>query len=144
MAELDARDAIAGSEAVLSAVSFVAILAGRRAIKRKQTERHRAWMITATAASATFLVLFVIRFVLYGPTPFLGEGVIRGVFWTIYFAHEPLGVANVVLVIAALLLALRGKVELHREVAPMAWGVWLFVSATGVVLWVFLYLPRLV
>ena len=137
-------DALALGEAICTAATLPAIITGRRAIRLGDRAAHRTCMLIGTAASACFLVLFVVRFVRFGPTLFDGSGLARGFFLAIYFTHEPLGVANVILVIGALLLALRGSFRWHREVASLAYPVWIFVSVTGLVLWALLYARRLV
>lgn len=136
-------DALALGEATCTAIALAAIVGGRRAIRQGDRTGHRSRMLIGAAASACFLALFVVRFVRFGPTPFDGSGVARGFFLAVYFTHEPLAVANVVLVIAALLLAWRGSFRWHREVASLAYPVWLFVTVTGLVLWALLYAPRL-
>lgn len=126
--------------ATLTFVGVIFMSAGYLAIRRRQIRRHRACMLAAFATSLLFLVSFVARFVRFGAKPFHGEGAVRVFYYVIWFSHEPLAVVNVLLVLTALGFALRRKFETHRELARFALPIWLYVSVTGLVLFVLLYL----
>jgi len=130
---------LAAGDAALSAVSLGFVLAAYRAIRRKDIPAHRRRMLVAVVASFGFLVLFVIRFATFGFAPFEGTGAARAAYLAVLFSHEPLAVVAVPLVLAAAILGLRGAVRSHREVAPLALWVWLFVLITGLVLYAVLY-----
>jgi putative membrane protein len=132
--------ALAAANALLTTASLVCMVAGWRAIRRREVVRHRSFMLAAAAFSAAFVVVFVIRFVRFGFTRFEGEGVWRGVYYAIFFSHEPLAVINVPLVVVSLILGLRGMVAAHREVAKIALPVWAYVAVTGVAIFAMLYL----
>ena len=137
---IDLQTTLASCNALLSAVSLAFAIAGVRAIRRKEIEKHRNRMLVAVAASAAFLVLFVIRFVTFGFEPLAAGGAARIVHSILLFSHEPLAVINVPLVVAALVLGLRGSYRGHREVAPMAFWIWIYVLVTGILLYALLYL----
>lgn len=131
--------ALALANAGLTAASVSCMLLALRAVRRKQVERHRNLMLAAASASFLFLVLFVFRYVRFGPTPFRGRGPWRWLFDAVLFSHEPLAVVNVPLVGFALAFGLLRRDDLHREFAAVAFPVWLYVSATGLLIYVLLY-----
>jgi putative membrane protein len=137
---IDLATALATCNALLSAISLGFAIAAYRAIRRKQIARHRNLMLVAVAASAAFLVLFVIRFVTFGFEPLNAGGAAFVVHKILLFSHEPLAVINVPLVVAALVLGLRRRDRAHREVAPMAFWIWIYVLVTGILLYALLYL----
>ena len=79
------------------------------------------------------------RFVRFGFSAFHGGGAWRALYFAVFFSHEPLAVVNVPLVVCALGLGLAGWHRAHREVARIALPIWLYVAATGVVLYLLLY-----
>jgi uncharacterized membrane protein YozB (DUF420 family)/CheY-like chemotaxis protein len=123
--------ALALTNAILTTVALVCMLAGWRTIKRKDVQRHKRLMLAATAASAAFVVVFVIRFVGHGFTPFHGTGVMRCIYYAVFFSHEPLAVVNVPLVIVTAILGLTGSYAAHKEVAQYALPIWIYVAVTG-------------
>jgi putative membrane protein len=135
-----ANEAMALTNAVLTAGSLGCLWRGWRAVKRKDIERHKRWMLGASALGAAFLVVFVARFYLYGMTEFKPRhAALRALFYAIYFTHEPLAVLNVALAGSALLLGLARRDALHKEIAPTAFWVWVYVAATGLALYALLY-----
>lgn len=132
--------ALATWNAVLVAASSVFIVASLVAIRRRRTETHRACMLVATALQGGFSVLFVWRYVAYGPTPFQGSDVGAVVYRAVLVVHEPIAVVSVPLVIAALVLGLGRRFRAHRQVAGWAMATWLFSSVTGLAIYAFLYL----
>jgi putative membrane protein len=126
-------------DALLSLSAILLLLLGRRAIRAGRIARHRALMLGATAASAAFLLVFVIRFARYGFQPYHHGGALRALYSVIFFTHEPLAVVNVPLGIAAVILGLLRRDAAHREVARYAYPIWLFVATTGVIIYGFLY-----
>jgi putative membrane protein len=127
--------------------SVVAIVAGYRAIRRRQgaaerdrsVRRHKRAMLGAFGLSAAFLVTFVFRYVRFGRAEFHGRGALRLVYSVVWFTHEPIAVVSVPLVIAAILLGLRGRFASHRELANVALPLWLYSALTGIALYVILY-----
>jgi putative membrane protein len=136
--------ALALANAIVTAVSLGCMLAGRRAILRREVARHKRYMVAAATAGAAFVVLFVIRFVRYGFTRFAGHGLARAIYSVAFFSHEPLAVVNVPLVIVALAFGLRGAYSIHKEVARYALPIWIYVAATGILIYVFAYLLPLI
>ncbi len=139
---MSTNDALALANACSSTVAIVCMTLGFLAIRAKRVARHRAFMIGATAASALFMGLFVVRFVRFGFARFEGAGIVRGIYLAVFFSHEPLAVINIPLVACALVLGLRRSVRAHKEVARLALPIWLYVAVTGVMLYVLLYVRR--
>jgi putative membrane protein len=131
--------ALALANALLSAATVVFLICGWRAIRRKQRDRHRNWMLAAFAASTLFLISFVARFAAFGFAEYRGTGAWKGVYTAVFFSHEPLAVINVPLAIVSVVLGLRGNLAAHREVSRRTLPVWLYVAITGVVLYLMLY-----
>ena len=102
-------------------------------------------MITACIVSALFLVCYVtyhaIRTYYYGlgPTKFTGEGIIRPIYFTILTSHTILAVVVTPFVVLTLWRALKGRFDAHRKLARLVYPVWLYVSVTGVIVYLFLY-----
>lgn len=132
--------ALALTNAIVTAISLGCMIAGRRAIKRRDVPRHKKLMIAATVAAAIFVIVFIIRFVRYGFTHFQGHGFARAIYSVAFFTHEPLAVVNVPLVLVALVLGLRGTYAVHKEVARYALPIWIYVATTGIFIYLFVYL----
>ncbi|HEX8796049.1 MAG TPA: DUF420 domain-containing protein [Polyangiaceae bacterium] len=139
---MNGNDALAFLDAVLTSASLVSMLRGYAAIRRRETKRHRRCMLMALACAAAFTVSFVARYVMFGRTPFELGGAVRVFYLVVWFSHEPIAVVSVPLVIAAGVLGLRGSFEAHREVARMALPVWVYASATGVLIYLLVYVLR--
>jgi putative membrane protein len=125
--------------AALNATSAVLLVLGWRAIKAGERDRHRALMIAAFATSAVFLVSYLIRFATTGAHKYPGDGLDKIIYLAILFAHMILAVALVPLVIRALRLGLGGRFPEHRRTVRYTFPVWIFVSFSGVVVYVMLY-----
>jgi putative membrane protein len=136
---VDRNGALALLDAVLTSVSLVSMLRGYAAIRRHETKRHCRCMLLALACAAAFTVSFVARYVMFGRTPFQRGGALRVVYLVVWFSHEPVAVVSLPLVVAAAVLGLRGSFEAHREVARMALPVWVYASATGVLIYLLVY-----
>jgi uncharacterized membrane protein YozB (DUF420 family) len=131
--------------AALNATSGLCLLAGLYFILTKQVERHRAVMLTACTVSALFLISYVthhaIRTYVYGlgPTKFTGEGIARPIYFTILTSHTILAVLVTPFILVTLWRALKGKFDAHKRLARLVYPVWLYVSVTGVIVYVMLY-----
>ena len=125
--------------ALLNATSAVLLIAGYIAIRRGRRDRHRALMLAAVASSTLFLVSYLTYHAHAGTTRFVGSPPVRAVYLTILGTHTVLATAIVPLVIVALVRALRGEFTRHRRVARWTLPLWLYVSVTGVVIYLMLY-----
>ena len=125
--------------AVLNLTAAILLSAGYLLIRRRRIPAHRAAMISACATSALFLTSYVIYHANAGSRPFGGQGLLRAVYLTILGSHVVLAAAIVPLVILTLGRALRRRFDLHARLARRTLPLWLYVSVTGVVIYVMLY-----
>jgi uncharacterized membrane protein YozB (DUF420 family) len=125
--------------ATLNGTSAVLLLVGRGLIARKRVAAHRAIMITALVSSSLFLISYLYYHAHVGSVHFQGEGWSRPVYFTILFTHTVLAAAIVPMVIITLNRALRNRFDRHRAIARWTFPLWLYVSVTGVVIYVMLY-----
>nr|HEX4313811.1 DUF420 domain-containing protein [Kofleriaceae bacterium] len=125
--------------ASLNLTCFVFLVLGRVAIARGDQALHRKRMLRAFTASAVFLVSYLIRFATTGAHKYPGDGFDRTFYLVMLLTHMVLAVALVPLVIAALRRALRGDFEAHRRIVRFTWPIWMYVSVTGVLVYLMLY-----
>jgi uncharacterized membrane protein YozB (DUF420 family) len=127
--------------AALNLVSTVLLVAGRIWIRRGRVALHRRAMLSAFAVSSLFLVLYVAHKAWRGfeHTPFHGEGVLRALYLAILFSHLALAMTVPVLALRLVQLGLGGRIDRHRRLAVIAWPIWLYVSLTGVLIYLLLY-----
>lgn len=128
-----------GLNAALNGLCGALLLAGFAFIRRRRIDAHRACMGAAFATSALFLASYVTLHLYVGSTPFPGSGWVRAVYLSILVSHAVLAAAVVPLAIVTLYRALRGDFEGHARVARRTLPVWLYVSVTGVVVYLMLY-----
>ncbi len=134
-------DQIPALNAVLNALATVLMTAGFILIKRGRREAHRAAMLATGAVSALFLVGYVAHKILVRGvhTPFGGEGAIRTVYYAMLLSHIVLAMAIAYLVPRTFWLALKGDYERHKRWARWTYPIWYYVSVTGVLVYLFLY-----
>lgn len=131
--------------ATLNGLSAVFLLAGFYFIMRFDAHRHRACMLTASSLSALFLISYLTYHVLrtyyygFGPTRFAGEGLSRPIYFTILTSHTILAAGVAPFVIWTLWRALKGRFDKHRRMARLVFPIWVYVSITGVIVYLMLY-----
>jgi putative membrane protein len=125
--------------ATLNLTCFVFLVLGRMAIARGDEALHRRRMLAAFAASAVFLVSYLIRFATTGAHRYPGEGLDKSFYLVVLFTHMILAVVLVPLVVRALQHALRSRFDAHRRVVKFTWPIWLYVSVSGVIVYLMLY-----
>jgi uncharacterized membrane protein YozB (DUF420 family) len=125
--------------ATLNAISAILLIAGYREIRRGRRERHRAAMISACATSTLFLISYVVYHAQAGSRPFTGQGPIRAVYFTILISHVILAAAILPLALVTLVRALRERFDRHAAIARWTLPIWLYVSVTGVAVYLMLY-----
>ncbi len=131
--------------ATLNALSSVFLLSGFYFIMRRQIAAHRICMLAAASVSALFLVMYIAHHALrtyyfgLGPTKFTGEGIIRPIYFTILTSHTILAAVIGPFVIVTLRRGLKGWYESHKKLARLVYPIWLYVSITGVVVYLLLY-----
>ena len=125
--------------AALNTLATLLLAAGWIFIRRGNWRAHRAAMIAAFAVSTLFLVCYLTYHALVGHVPFTGQGPVRMIYFAILLTHILLAVTVPVLAIAMFMLAARGRWEAHRRLGKVTMPIWLYVSITGVVIYLMLY-----
>jgi putative membrane protein len=125
--------------ATLNALAGVLLAAGFLAIRHGRVRVHRALMVTAFATSMLFLASYLTYHVQVPSTPFRGEGLARGVYFAILVPHIVLAALVVPLALLVLYRALRSDFPRHRHLARWTLPIWLYVSVTGVLVYLMLY-----
>src|SRR5215213_1797662 len=131
--------------AFLNATSGAFLICGFVFILRDRVREHRFCMITASSISALFLISYLTHHALrtyyfgLGPTKFTGEGLARPVYFTILTSHTVLAALIGPFVVATLYRALKGRFDEHRRLARLVYPIWLYVSVTGVIVYLMLY-----
>jgi len=125
--------------AVLNCTSAVLLGLGYHCIRRRQIAAHRACMLGAFAVSVLFLVSYLTYHAQVGSVRFSGTGALRGLYLTILASHSVLAAVVPPLAVLTVVRALRGQVDRHRRLARWTLPIWLYVSVTGVVVYLMLY-----
>ena len=128
--------------ATLNAIAATLLVIGYILIRRGRIEQHRKVMLSAFATSALFLTSYVIYHANVGSRPFTGQGPIRTVYLTILFTHIVLAAAILPMALITLNHALRSRFERHIPIARWTLPIWLYVSVTGVIVYLMLYQIR--
>ena len=125
--------------AALNAIAACFLFAGFLYVRADNKTAHRACMLSAVAVSGLFLISYVILRMHAPIFQFQGQGIIRPIYFTILASHVTLAMAIVPLVGFTLFCALTSRFGLHRKVAIWAWPAWMYVSVSGVVVYLMIY-----
>jgi putative membrane protein len=125
--------------ATLNGLAAIFLTAGYVLIKRGRADLHKRCMLAALTTSAVFLTSYVIYHFNTGSRPFPGQGTIRVVYLTILFTHVVLAAAILPMALITAARGLKGYYALHVRIARWTLPVWLYVSVTGVVIYLMLY-----
>ena len=125
--------------AALNAASALLLGAGYFFIRRRNIPAHRACMLAACGLSGLFLISYLTYHFQVGATPFSGQGWSRPVYFSVLVSHIVLAATMVPLVLVTLYRALRKRFPIHRRLARRTLPVWLYVSVTGVMIYLMLY-----
>lgn len=125
--------------ATLNAIAAVLLVIGYVLIRRGRIEQHRRVMLAAFSTSALFLVSYLIYHANVGSRPFTGQGPIRAVYFTILITHVILAAAILPMALITLNFALRSRFDRHMRIARWTLPIWLYVSVTGVIVYLMLY-----
>jgi putative membrane protein len=129
----------AALNASLNGLSAILLTAGFYFIVNGKIRQHRACMLTAFGVSTAFLISYVIYHIRVGNVRFLGEGWIRPVYFTLLISHVFLAIVILPMAIITLSRALKEKFPAHKRIARWTLPLWLYVSVTGVIVYVMLY-----
>jgi uncharacterized membrane protein YozB (DUF420 family) len=125
--------------AFLNATSAVLLITGYRLIRGGHIEAHRRCQLLALTTSIAFLCSYLTYHYFHGSTHFAGQGFARPLYFTILTSHTILAVVIVPLVAVTLWRALKGDFARHRKIARITLPLWLYVSVTGVLVYLMLY-----
>jgi putative membrane protein len=132
-----------GLDALLNGLSATALLMGFAFIHAPKSwpgriRAHRAAMVTAFGFSVVFLVIYITNYALHGETIYPGHGAVRAIYLSILISHILLSMVCLPLVLITFFFSLSGRIPIHRKVARWTFPIWLYVSVTGVVVYVML------
>jgi putative membrane protein len=127
--------------ASLNALSGVLLLIAYALIRARRIEQHRKVMLAAFATSSLFLVCYIVYHAQVGSVRFTREGFVRPLYFTILVTHVTLAAAVLPLAIVTLSRGLKARYPQHRQIARWTFPIWLYVSVTGVLVYVLLYQP---
>lgn len=133
---------LAPLEAAFNAASAIALLFGLSFIKQRKITAHRNAMISAFVFSSLFLVTYILHHALHGDMIFAGHGAIRVTYLSILISHIVLSAVALPLILITFFFSLTGRFPQHRKIARFTYPLWLYVSVTGVVVYVMLTLWR--
>lgn len=125
--------------ALLNTTSAILLTIGYRFIRRGNIPAHRNCQVAAFVTSILFLTSYLTYHYFHGDTKFLGQGAVRPFYFAILITHVVLAIVIVPLVLITLYRAARGDFPRHRRIARWTLPLWLYVSITGVIVYVMLY-----
>lgn len=125
--------------AILNSISATLLILGFIFIKRKNTKAHKIYMISAFCTSTLFLISYLIYHYRVGSVKFQGTGFIRQIYFFILLTHTILAIAIVPLAIRTVYLALKSSFDRHKKIAYITLPIWVYVSISGVVIYLLLY-----
>lgn len=125
--------------ATLNAASAVLLTCGYINVKRGRPEIHRRFMIAALASSVLFLTSYLIYHEAVGSVPYPHHDWSRPVYFTILVPHVILAALMTPFIVIAVTHALKGRFEKHQRIVRWLWPVWMFVSVSGIVVYLMLY-----
>ena len=134
-----AAHALAHVNALLNATATVLLLAGYAMIRQRRELAHKRLMLAAFAVSVAFLGSYLTYHWLVGSVAFTGQGAIRIVYYTILVTHVVLAAIVPFLAAVTIYFGLRDRRKKHRQVARWTFPIWLYVSVTGVIVYLMLY-----
>jgi uncharacterized membrane protein YozB (DUF420 family) len=125
--------------ACLNGASTILLTLGFIHIKRGRKDAHRNCMVGAVITSTVFLACYLVYHHFAGRTTFQNPQWFRPIYLVILLTHTVLAVAIVPMVLTTVYLALRGRWEAHKRIARWTWPIWMYVSVTGVGIYLLLY-----
>jgi uncharacterized membrane protein YozB (DUF420 family) len=134
-------DVLPAVNASLNAIAGALLVAGYLMMRARRIEQHRRFMIAAFATSSLFLISYLVYHAQVGSVRFTRQGFVRPLYFTILITHVTLAAAVLPLAILTLFRGLKGRYPQHRRIARWTFPIWLYVSVTGVLVYVLLYQP---
>ncbi len=128
--------------AILNGTSAVLISVGLWAIKQRRRTLHMQLMFAAFASSALFLANYVYYHFAHGDTHFAGQGVVRPIYFALLGSHVLLSMVTFPMILTSFYLALSNRLVAHRRLSKWTWAAWMYVSVTGIAVYVTLHVIR--
>ncbi|HXJ14275.1 MAG TPA: DUF420 domain-containing protein [Candidatus Limnocylindrales bacterium] len=125
--------------AVLNGLCAITLCVGLYFIKHHNREAHRTSMLLAFVFSSAFLVSYIVNHALHGDTIFPGHGAARTLYLSILGSHVLLSIVALPMVLTTFFFSLTGRFAIHRRIARFTFPIWLYVSVTGVIVYLMLY-----
>ena len=125
--------------AILNSISGLFLVTGYLMIRQRRIRGHRACMVGAFTTSTLFLISYLTYHFNVGSVAFTGQGAVRVVYFTVLISHVVLAGVILPLALITLLQALRERFDRHARIARWTLPIWLYVSVTGVVVYLMLY-----
>ena len=126
--------------AILNLIAIIFLVLGRVAIHKGNVKSHRRWMMSALTTSAVFLISYLYYHSQAGSVKYEGVPWLRTLYLIILVPHIILAALQVPAIIAAVIFALRGHFSLHVRIVKILWPVWMYVSITGILVFLMLYI----
>jgi uncharacterized membrane protein YozB (DUF420 family) len=127
--------------ATLNAISATLLIVGYRLMRARRIDQHRRFMLAAFTTSSLFLISYLVYHAQVGSVRFTRQGIVRPIYFTVLTTHVTLAAAVVPLAIVTLSRGLKARYAQHRRIARWTFPIWLYVSVTGVLVYVLLYQP---
>ena len=131
-------DGLPAANAIFNGLSAVCLILAVLAIRRGKRARHVALVLSALGFSVLFLCSYILHHAYHGNTQFGGEGLVRPIYFFILISHIALSMAIVPLILSTVFLALSRRFEHHRKLARITFPAWLYVSVSGILVFLFL------
>ncbi len=128
--------------AILNSTSAVLISFGLWAIRQHKRTLHMRLMLAAVASSALFLVNYIYYHYSQGDTHFLGQGLVRPVYFSVLISHVLLSIVTFPMILTSVYLGLSNRLVAHRRLSRWTWAGWMYVSLTGVLVYFMLHVIR--
>jgi putative membrane protein len=123
------------TNALLNALSTIALLTGFVFIRRREIPKHRTAMLTAFVFSSIFLVSYLVNFALHGETKFPRGNPLWPFYWKLLASHIVLSVIALPIILITFFFSLSGRFAAHKRIARWTFPIWLYVSVTGVIVY---------
>jgi len=125
--------------ALFNSISALLLVAGLRAIKKGKRALHKQLMLSAIVFSALFLINYIYYHYSQGDTLFQGQGAVRPLYFALLISHVVLSIVALPMILTSVYLGLSGRFASHKKLSRWTWGAWMYVSVTGVLVYVMLH-----
>jgi putative membrane protein len=130
---------LATLNALLNSAALACVLLGWAAVRRRKLQTHKRFMLSAFVLSLIFLTSYITRILMFGDTKFPGHGIMRPIYFFVLISHVVLAVTIAPAVLYTVILGLKKKYATHKKWAPKVLPVWIYVLATGVLVYLMLH-----